>query len=110
LQACFNPSGVPNACGVGLTLINCQAGTCGVTFDPTITIQVDPEGVALAAVKDQLQQELAAVERQQQAVTEALRPQTTAEVEELQTKLRDAIAELEARKQELQKSEKSGKQ
>lgn len=99
------------ACRLG-TVVPCQIGTCGFSFDPTPTIQVDPQGLAsqLAAVKTQLQQELAAIEKQEKAVAEALRPQTAADVEELQGKLREAIAELDERKQELhKKSEKPKK-
>lgn len=103
--------GITPICRLG-TIFPCQVGTCGVSFDPTPTIQVDPQGVAsqLAAVKAQLQQELAAIEKQEKAVAEALRPQTAADVEELQGKLREAIAELDERKQELhKKSEKPKK-
>jgi hypothetical protein len=103
---------ITDICRTGPTLIPCQPGTCGVTIDPTPTIQVDPQGVAsqLAAVKAQLQQELAAIEQQEKTLSEALRPQTVADVEELQGKLRDAIADLDKRKQELQQtSEKRSK-
>lgn len=97
-----------NICHNGPTVVTCRFATCGVTFDPTPTIQVDPEGVSnqLAAVKAQLQQELAAIETQEKAVAEALKPQTAADVEELQGKLRDAITELDKQKQELQKKDK----
>lgn len=102
---------ITDICRTGPTFITCQFATCGVSIDPTPTIQVDPQGVAsqLAAVKAQLQQELAAIEQQEKSVSEALRPQSVADVEELQGKLRDAIADLDKRKQELQKSEKPSK-
>lgn len=102
---------ITQTCRVGGT-VACGIDTCGVSFDPTPTIQVDPQGLAsqLAAVKTQLQQELAAIEKQEKAVAEALRPQTVADVEELQGKLREAIAELDERKHELhKKSEKPNK-
>lgn len=108
-NTCFGCSFlVTQICQIGPTFVTCRFATCGVTFDPTPTIQVDPESVInqLAAVKAQLQQELAAIEAQEKAVAEALKPQTAADVEELQGKLRDAITELDKQKQELQKKDK----
>jgi hypothetical protein len=111
--SCFGCTiAITETCRGGLTILPCQIGTCGVSIDPTLTVQGDPQAVAsqLAAVKAQLQQELAAIEKQEKAVAEALQPQTVADVEELQAKLREAIAELDERKQELhKKAEKPSK-
>jgi hypothetical protein len=60
----------------------------------------------LAALKDQLKQQLAAVEKQQSATEESLRPQTVAQVDALQKKLEAALDELKARRTELEQKSK----
>jgi len=60
----------------------------------------------LAALKDQLKQQLADVEKQYSAAEESLRPQTVAQVDALQKKLEAALEELKTRRTELEQKDK----
>jgi len=61
----------------------------------------------LAALKEQLKQQLAAVEEHEKAVGESLKPQSVSEVDDLHAKLQGAMDELKTRRAELEKQEKS---
>jgi len=56
---------------------------------------------ALAALKEQLKEQIAEIEKQQAAIEESLLPKTVEEVDMLTKKLKEALEELEARRKEL---------
>jgi hypothetical protein len=92
--------------------------TCvGCTHKPTtchpVTILPQLEGeqglMDLAALKDQLKQQLAEVEKQEQAISESLQPQTVSQVDQLMQKLQDAMEELKSKRSALAQKEQQEK-
>jgi hypothetical protein len=100
--------------GCGATDITVTLRTCFYTFcAATLCAATDtnfdspPTSLAaLAALKEQLKQQLAAVEKQQAAVEESLRPSTIEEVDLLTKKLNEALVELKKRRAELSRKPK----
>jgi hypothetical protein len=63
----------------------------------------------LAALKEQLKQQLAEVEKQEEAITESLQPQTVSQVDQLMQKLQDAMEELKSKRTVLAQKEQQEK-
>ena len=105
-----------NTCGAGCTL-QCSAGCTdcsGVGISAVSkgcrleAAETAPEAslTALAALKEQLQQQLAEVEAQQAAAEANLLPQSVEEVDMLAKKLQEALDELKGHRIELAKKPK----
>src|SRR5262249_5903661 len=98
----------------------CSEITCtGCSHKPTtchpVSILPPQEGEAalssLAALKDQLKQQIAAVEEQEKAIDATLQPQTVSQVDQLLAKLQDAMEDLKKQRVTLaQKEEQEKKQ
>jgi hypothetical protein len=63
----------------------------------------------LAALKQQLKQQLAEVEKQEAAISESLQPQTVSQVDQLMQKLQDAMEELKGKRTALAQKEQQEK-
>ena len=96
----------------------CTEVTCvGCTHQPVtchpVSILPQAEGeqglMNLAALKEQLKQQLAEVEKQEEAISESLQPQTVSQVDQLMQKLQDAMEELKSKRTVLAQKEQQEK-
>lgn len=86
--------GLRGTFGCGGTETACHFTRAGLDYGTTAPTD-------LAALKEQLKQQIAAIEKQQAAEEENLRPQTVEDVDMLTAKLNEALEELKARRTEL---------
>lgn len=82
------------------SLLNC-GGTETLCHRSVTAASSSQSLAALAALKEQLKQQIAEIEKQQAAIEERLLPQTVEEIDTLAEKLHVAIEELKIRKSEL---------